>query len=405
MICRKTYRKYLLVLLGISLLVLGVYDYFRERALIPDSYTQTEGGAGPETPGFPVTAQIQESVTKASYDSRNGSSYRISYRYLGVIPLKETNVQVTPKTTVTPGGIPIGIYMETDGVMVIGTGKVTGRDGLNYEPAFRLVQAGDYIRSVNGVEIREKEKLIESVEENGSEKLVLGIERSGRTFEIRLQAADTENGYRLGIWVRDNTQGIGTLTFLTENGKFGALGHGINDSDTGELLKISEGKLYDTTVAEIHRGEPGNPGQVAGLIRYRNNLICGQIQENTEAGIFGEGTERLGDKLDGEAVEVGYKQEITEGEAWVRSGINGEMRDYRIAIEEVKKNASDVNKGMILRVTDPELLALTGGIIQGMSGSPIIQNGKLIGAVTHVFVNDPTKGYGIFVEEMLSHVS
>ena len=305
MICRKTYRKCLLVLLGISLLVLGVYDYFRERALIPDSYTQTEGGAGPETPGFPVAAQIQESVTKASYDSRSGRSYRISYRYLGVIPLKETNVQVTPKTTVTPGGIPIGIYMETDGVMVIGTGKVTGRDGLNYEPAFRLVQAGDYIRSVNGVEIREKEKLIESVEENGREKLVLGIERSGQTFEIRLQAADTENGYRLGIWVRDNTQGIGTLTFLTENGKFGALGHGINDSDTGELLKISEGKLYDTTVAEIHRGEPGNPGQVAGLIRYRNNLICGQIQENTEAGIFGEGTERLGDKLDGEAVEVG----------------------------------------------------------------------------------------------------
>ena len=169
----------------------------------------------------------------------------------------------------------------------------------------------------------------------------------------------------------------------------GAHRNGINDSDTGELLKISEGKLYDTTVAEIHRGEPGNPGQVAGLIRYRNNLICGQIQENTEAGIFGEGTERLGDKLDGEAVEVGYKQEITEGEAWVRSGIN----------------ASDVNKGMILRVTDPELLALTGGIVQGMSGSPIIQNGKLIGAVTHVFVNDPTKGYGIFVEEMLSHVS
>lgn len=144
------------------------------------------------------------------------------------------------------------------------------------------------------MEIREKEKLIESVEENGSEKLVLGIERSGRTFEIRLQAADTENGYRLGIWVRDNTQGIGTLTFLTENGKFGALGHGINDSDTGELLKISEGKLYDTTVAEIHRGEPGNPGQVAGLIRYRNNLICGQIQENTEAGIFGEGNREAG---------------------------------------------------------------------------------------------------------------
>lgn len=401
MICRKTYRKFLLGLLAVSLLGLGVYDYFRERARIPDSYVQTEGEPGPAEPDFPVTAQITQSVTEASYNSRTGKSYQISYRYLGWVPLKETDVTVVQKTCVIPGGIPVGIYMETDGVLVIGTGKVTGRDGLTYEPAFRLVQAGDYIRSVNGQTIREKEELIEAVQEQGSEKVVLGLERDGRSFEIRLSATDTEEGFRLGIWVRDNTQGIGTLTFLTEDGSFGALGHGINDSDTGKLLKLSEGKLYDTSVAEIHRGEPGTPGEVAGLIRYREYLICGEIQENTEAGIFGTATEHLREQLPVETLEVGYKQEITRGEAWIRSAVSGEVRDYRIEIEEIHSSESDVNKGIVLRVTDPELLALAGGIVQGMSGSPVIQNGKIVGAVTHVFINDPTKGYGIFIENML----
>lgn len=405
MINRKTYRKILWVLLCVSLLGLGVYDYFRERGQIPDTYIQTEGGMAPAAPGFPVTADIEATSQEASYNSQSEKSYQISYRYLGLIPLKETTVQVKKEAFLTPGGIPVGIYMETDGVMVIGTGKITGRDGLNYEPAFRLVQAGDYIRSVNGTEIREKEKLIEKVEENGNQKLVLGIERGGQSFSIRLQAVDTENGYRLGIWVRDNTQGIGTLTFLTEDGHFGALGHGINDSDTGELLKLSAGKLYDTTVAEIHRGEPGSPGEVAGLIRYRDSLICGQIRENTEVGIFGEGTERLSEKLFSKQLPVGYKQEIQEGEALVRSGVSGTVKDYRIVVEEIRCQEADVNKGLVFRVTDPELLELTGGIVQGMSGSPILQNGKLIGAVTHVFVNDPTKGYGIFIEEMLARVS
>lgn len=404
MTCRKKYRIFLWILLALSVLGLGVYGYFWEWDRIPDTYVQTEGGAGPKSPGFPVRAELKQSVTEASYDKRSRKSYQISYRYLGLIPLKETTVRIEEKTYVTPGGISIGIYMETDGVLVIGTGKVTGRDGLNYEPALHRVQSGDYIRSVNGIQVREKEKLMEQIEADGREQIVLEIERDGRVFPLKLQAADTAEGYRLGIWVRDNTQGIGTLTFLTEEGSFGALGHGINDSDTGKLLKLCEGKLYDTTIAEIHRGEPGSPGEVAGLIRYRDSLICGEIRENTEAGIFGAGNNRLREKLSGEKLEVGYKQEVEKGEAFVRSAVSGELRDYRIAIEEVHVSESDVNKGMVLRVTDPELLELTGGIIQGMSGSPILQNGKIVGAVTHVFVNDPTKGYGILMEEMFSHV-
>ena len=154
----------------------------------------------------------------------------------------------------------------------------------------------------------------------------------------------------------------------------------------------------------IHKGETGTPGELSGLIRYRDSYVCGTIAENTEAGIFGSANEHLAEKLGTETLQVGYKQEIEEGEAFVRSSVSGELKDYRVEILEVHRNEEDVNKGIILEVTDPELLALTGGIVQGMSGSPIIQNGKIVGAVTHVFVQDSAKGFGIFLENMFEHV-
>ena len=175
--------------------------------------------------------------------------------------------------------------------------------------------------------------------------------------------------------------------------------------DTGGLLKISEGALYDTNIIDIKKGEKGTPGELSGLIRYRQELICGQLTENTTVGIFGNGEDRLYEKVDGEPLQIGYKQELQLGEAFVRSSVSGEMKDYRVEILEIHGKDEDMNKGIILKVTDPELLELTGGIVQGMSGSPIIQNGKLVGAVTHVFVQDSTKGFGVFIENMLEHVN
>ena len=235
---------------------------------------------------------------------------------------------------------------------------------------------------------------------------MLSLDRKGEKVEVKIQAVQTgAEEYKLGIWVRDNTQGIGTLTFLTEDEQFGALGHGINDVDTGTLLELSEGKLYDTKIMDIKKGEKGKPGEISGTIRYQDELVCGQIVENTPVGIFGSGKERLSQKLEQEKLQVGYKQEIKIGTAWVRSSVSGEMKDYQVEITEVYRKEEDVNKGMVLKVTDPELLNLTGGIIQGMSGSPIIQNGKVVGAVTHVFVQDSTKGFGVFIENMLEHVN
>lgn len=317
--------------------------------------------------------------------------------------LKEVSVRVVERKRVIPGGIPIGIYLETEGVYVVGTSEVESEDGLSYEPAYQVVQTGDYILSVNGKKIHDKDELIACVQANRSDIMILKLLRGSEVIQVRLNAVRTrEEDYKLGIWVKDDIQGIGTLTYITEDGRFGALGHGITDSDTGELLETSGGSLYDTNILEIVKGEKGTPGEISGMITYSERHIRGEIYKNTSAGIFGVVDQNIQKELEKEALEVGFKQEIRRGPAYIRSSVSGELKSYQIQIQEIRLNEDDVNKGMVFQVTDPELLELTGGVIQGMSGSPILQNGKLIGAVTHVFVNDPTRGYGIFAETMVS---
>lgn len=363
----KIYRAFLLGLLILS--VIGMYFYIRWylRTQVPDM----------------VRVGVGEEQTLD-------------------LGLKEVSVQVVEKKRVIPGGIPIGIYLETEGVYVVGTQEVEGEDGLNYEPAYQVVQTGDYILAVNGKKIHDKDELIDCVQANQTSVMILKLLRRAEVIQVRLHAVQTkENDYKLGIWVKDDIQGIGTLTYLTEDMRFGALGHGITDTDTGELLKACGGSLYDTNILEIIKGERGTPGEISGMITYSERHVRGQIFSNTAAGIFGVANQRLCSEVSGEAVEVAFKQEIVKGPAYIRSSVSGELKDYRIIVQEIRINEDDVNKGMIFQVVDPELLELTGGVIQGMSGSPILQNGKLIGAVTHVFVNDPTKGYGIFAETMV----
>lgn len=402
----RKYRRCLIGVLLAALTGLGFLGYKELREQIPDSYTQTEGEPAPAYSNFLVTEEIKPGLAEVSANAYASGSYTIEYKLMGIIPLKEAEVQVLKPAYVIPGGIPIGIYMETQGILIIGTGEVTGIDGLTYEPAYRIVQRGDYIQAINGKPVSDKEDLIDVVNAEGGQDVILDLDRNGETIQVKVEAVKTsQEEYKLGIWVRDNTQGIGTLTFLTENGRFGALGHGVNDVDTGSLLEIAQGALYDTNIIDIKKGEKGTPGELSGLIRYRKELICGELTENTQVGIFGEGEDRLYEKLEAEPLQVGYKQEIELGEAYVRSSISGVMKDYQVEILEIHRKDEDMNKGIILKVTDPELLDLTGGIVQGMSGSPIIQNGKLVGAVTHVFVQDSTKGFGVFIENMLEHVN
>ncbi len=306
---------------------------------------------------------------------------------------------------VIPGGMPIGIYMETQGVMVLGTDKIEGLDGLNYEPSSNIVKSGDYIIGVNHNPVSTKTDLIDSIKNLNDEHVVLDIRRNSEQIEVKLNAIEAaDHQYKLGIWVRDNVQGLGTITFIDSNSNFGALGHGIHDVDTNKLLEISQGTLYNTSISAIKKGENGSPGGMEGVIIYNSYNIVGEIYKNTEAGIYGH-IDKLNQLISNQnTMQIAKKEEVKEGKATIRCCVDGEVKEYDIEIVKVNTQDKELSKGIVIEVTDPKLLEITGGIVQGMSGSPIIQDGKLVGAVTHVFVQNSKKGYGIFVDNMTENV-
>ncbi|MDY5987714.1 MAG: SpoIVB peptidase [Lachnoclostridium sp.] len=308
----------------------------------------------------------------------------------------------TSDSMVIPGGMPIGIYMETKGVLVLGTDKIEAEDGLKYEPAAHLVKEGDYIVGLDQEEIQNKSELIETIRNLEDEDVILKVRRKDQLIDIRMKAVRcSSNEYKLGIWVRDNAQGLGTITYLKADSSFGALGHGIHDVDTGGLLDMDKGVLYATSIRDIQKGENGVPGGMEGIIVYNNYNVLGSITKNTDEGIFGTMDRMDTVFYDADPVEVAQREEVREGDAVIRCTVDGSVKEYEIEITGTNLYAGEANKALEIQVTDEELLRLTGGIVQGMSGSPILQDGKLVGAVTHVFVNDPTRGYGIFIENML----
>lgn len=337
------------------------------------------------------------------YSARQGS-YRLNLKLFGLFSLKDIQVDVSDTQYAIPCGLPVGIYMKSDGLMVIGTGEVTAESGETLDPAGGVLKSGDYIEAINGVPASDKKEMIEAVNQSGDAPLTLAVRREGQEMDVQMRPVKTcEGDYKLGLWIRDDTQGIGTMTYLQPNGDFGALGHGISDSDTGMLVQTSGGHLYDTEIMGIEKGTFGKPGVMSGVIYYGGKSRLGSIEANTDAGIFGKANERFRNRISSEAIPIGYRQDVKKGAASIRCCVSGELRDYDIEIQKVDYSTSRKNKDMVIKVTDPELLALTGGIVQGMSGSPIIQDGKIIGAVTHVFVQDATRGYGIFIENMLEH--
>lgn len=320
--------------------------------------------------------------------------------------LSETQSQGYPVSAggdswVYPSGIPVGLYLQTEGVMVISTGDVTSASGQTSSPAKGKVQPGDYITAVNGTPVHSKSQLLYYVQTYGNQPIRLQISRNGEETQVRLSPVLCDDDtYRLGLWVRDDAQGIGTMTYITKDGTFGALGHGISDYDTGKLLSSEEGKLYQAFIWGIRKGERGTPGGLCGIINYEEHNVIGLIAKNTSVGLYGTIDKSVLKQYRLSPVPVARKSEIVCGPAELRCYLEQEPKDYAVEIVKCEANKQD-GKDIVLKVTDPELLEMTGGIIQGMSGSPILQNGKIIGAVTHVFVDDPTKGYGISIQTML----
>ena len=394
---QKKYRKFLWYALVGTLLSLFILIYGTMKDHIPDEIFVY---ADEETDWETFFQEPLISYDETVEVSQNGS-YQIRCKWLGVLPLKTIKVHTVEKQEVLVSGSPVGIYMETKGVLVIDSGEITDREGIRRTPAEHIIQSGDYICEIDGKVLTGERQLMQLVRENQGEPMELQVVRHQETIKLEMTPVETEDGsYKLGIWVRDNIQGIGTLTYVEPDGTFGALGHGISDTDTGERLEISDGDLYRADILSIRKGTAGTPGELRGVINYREENRIGTICGNSQYGIRGQMepgkyTESM------KKIPTGLKQEIQTGKAEIRCDIGDGIREYQCEILEIDSNARDTNKCFVLRITDDDLLSRTGGIVQGMSGSPVLQNGKLIGAITHVFVNDPTKGYGIFIENMM----
>ncbi len=293
-----------------------------------------------------------------------------------------------------PGGQAVGVAIHTKGVVVVGLS-----DGAGLQAGLR---AGDILISVNGRPLDSADILTETVNAASGQPLSILLERNGRQQTLLATPLfdESSQSYRLGVWVRDSTAGVGTLTFYDpQTQAYGALGHAITDSDTGLMLPVSEGYLMQAEVVGVHKGERGMPGELKGSF-LREQVRLGSVDLNDAVGIYGRMDGAAHNALYPDGLPVGSKNEVHTGAATILSTVNGsETVEYTVEITQV--NRSSEQKSMVIRVTDERLLAITGGIVQGMSGSPIVQNGKLVGAVTHVLVNDPTRGYGIFIENML----
>ena len=394
---KRKYRCWLLVFLALDLILMGWLGYRLLDRKIPDQilvdHEDSREVANLLKRPF---ISFDDAITVSGKDS-----YKLHCRLLGVIPFKDVKVKNITAKEVYASGDAVGIYMQTKGVLIIDTGEILSESGEMEEPARDIVKPGDYIVAFDQNRIQCKQDLLEDLADLCGESVTLKVRRGKETIPLSLTPVKDDKGnYKLGIWVRDDTQGIGTLTYVDENGGFGALGHGISDVDTGELLSIADGNLYNAQILGIRKGEKGNPGELSGLIRYEADNILGEISENSKNGIFGTVDADQVKNLDLKKIPVGYKQDLKIGPASVLCCTDGEVKEYAAEITRIDMNHEDSNKSFVIQITDKELLEKTGGIVQGMSGSPVLQNGKLFGAVTHVFVKDSTGGYGIFIENM-----
>lgn len=333
--------------------------------------------------------------------------YKVNLKLFGFIPLKEVSVDVIEPTNLIPCGKTIGVDMETDGILVLGLGSVQSTDGKYYEPCKSKLYTGDLILEANQVLLENQYDLIDTVEKSNGAPVELKINRYGtyKTIMVNPVKSAGDETYKLGIWVRDSTQGIGTITYINPESKFyGALGHGINDVDTKELITIKKGVITNAEILSVTKGEKGAPGEVEAVLLSDEKNTLGDVRVNTNVGIFGKITNTEFDLLQKQGLPIALMHEVEEGTAHILTDVTGNgISSYEVELTKVSNFNNQKSKGMIVKITDERLIKYTNGIVQGMSGSPIIQNDKIVGAVTHVFVQNPYKGYGVYIETMLKN--
>jgi stage IV sporulation protein B len=331
----------------------------------------------------------------------------IEFKLFGFIPIRTIQVDVLPPLKLIPGGHSIGVVLHSQGVIVVGNSPVLSKDGQHFSPAKDAgLAVGDVILSLNGTPVQSDAQVAEIIDTSGKENRPVDVffKRGDTRQNVSVNpilCSETKR-YRIGLYVRDSAAGVGTLTFYDPlTNTYGALGHVITDSDTNQPIDCNQGKIVAATVSGIQLGKRGQPGEKIGVF-IEEDQILGNIQKNTPFGIYGHLAGKLPNQVYSEALPVASMSQVQLGKAEMLTVVDGQaIEKFDIEIQKINLQESPEGKGLVIKVTDPRLLEKTGGIVQGMSGSPILQNGKIVGAVTHVFVHDPSRGYGCFVDWML----
>lgn len=401
--------------IGLVLSVLLALSWFSPMQTtlrdLPDTLTLTQGqistlrlgGLTLKSDALTVTSSGDE--TLASVGAVEVVSQRVGTSDMLLtlfgIPLKKVEVQISPEKRLIPGGQALGVAMRTEGVLIVGLSDVAE----DVSPAKSAgLAAGDVITGVNGTAVSTAEALTGLLNQIGPTQVQITYRRAGenRTALLTPHKDETTGAVRLGAWVRDSTAGVGTLSFYDpDTGRYAALGHAITDGDTGSVLSVSEGQVLKANIVAVQKGQKGMPGELKGSF-LREGEVLGDIRRNSVLGIYGTMDGAAKNPLYPDGLPIGLRSGVHTGKASILSSVDGTgIHEYAIEITRVNPQTSPAPKSMVLRVTDEKLLEATGGIVQGMSGSPILQDGRIIGAVTHVFVSDPTQGYGVYVDWML----
>lgn len=376
------------------ILIIGIFA----NIYYPSSFKITPSSKNNENLFIGISLQkSSQSTLETNLSNNNQLENKAQVMLCNIIPIKNVAAIISNDIKVIPCGTPFGIKMFTKGVMVVKIDSITVDNSTSSPGKSCGLQIGDVITSVNGAEINTNEELLQIVACCKGENINLKVERSGETKELIITPIKSGDCYRIGVWVRDSSAGIGTVTFYEPTtGYFGGLGHGICDIDTGKLLPLENGEIISANLDGVIKGKVGTPGSLNG---HFTDVVTGNLYENKETGVYGILNTCPSNN---EEIYVATKQEVKPGAAEIICTLDDNVpQRYSVEIESVNYNCTEKTKNLVIKITDPELLSKTGGIVQGMSGSPIIQNNKLVGAVTHVFVNEPEKGYGIFAENML----
>lgn len=367
------------------------------------TYSDIENINKEKTFGSFVSAGIDDKVVQVGNEKMTIS--KLIFKLFGFIPIREINVEVSDGKSLYLGGTPIGFAIDIDGLLIMGSTAIESSNGNVDVMEEAGLKVGDIITEINGSKVSDLKDVANIIDDKKykGESLKITAIRKNQKFSTELKPAlDVQSGkYKIGLWVKNDASGVGTITYIDEQtNKFGALGHPITDFDTGVVVPAKSGKVFNCSVVGLSKGQKGTPGEMKGVFMQGKNSK-GEILKNTNCGVFGEITDKSNVVDLNKRAGVGGRLSVKPGKATLVSSITGVSENYEIEIIKANYQPKTSDKSFVFRVTDERLLDLTGGIIQGMSGSPIMQNGKIIGAVTHVFVTDPTKGYGIYIDWML----